>query len=324
MPSRQATSRPHRISLVERTQLDFTPIQEIADKYGCQMLYNQPLSSYTTMRIGGVSEAMIKPNSTQCLIEVMRVCKEHNIKRFVLGKGSNTLFSDKGRTGLIIQLNGDYARISLEGESGDEIVCEAGASLAAVCRFAYEHSLTGLEFAWGIPGSIGGAVYMNAGAYGGQMSDVVVSCEQIDEAGNCNNVNIKDMEFSYRHSAFCSCCCAIGTIRLKLNKGDQLQIKDRMDFLMEQRVSKQPLDFPSAGSTFKRPQGSYASLLIDNCKLKGKTIGGAQVSEKHAGFIINRSGASFSDVMKLVELVKKEVNEQTGYSLECEMLIVED
>ena len=208
-------------------------------------------------------------------------------------------------------------------DSDDIIECEAGASLAAVCNVALENSLTGLEFAYGIPGSVGGAVFMNAGAYGGEMKDVLLSCRYIDENGKIKELPLEKMELSYRHSFFSERELCITSVKMRLQKGERDKIKDRMDTLMERRRDKQPLEYPSAGSTFKRPEGDFAARLIEVCGLKGTSCGGAEVSTKHSGFVINKGNATFKDVMGVVDTVKQKVKEQTGVTLECEVLIME-
>lgn len=302
--------------------MDFTIIEGIAHKYNCEFLYDEPMYKYNTMKVGGNAEALIKPCSISCLSEVIAMCNEHGIRYHVIGKGSNIIVSDEGISGLIIVIGDDLSRIELIDDN--TIECEAGASLSKVCSFAYRHSLTGLEFAWGIPGSVGGAVYMNAGAYDGEMSEVVMSCTQIDLDGNVSEIENKDMDFSYRHSCFFGTKAVVAVVRIRLNKGDKTAIKARMDELLMRRKTRQPLEYPSSGSTFKRPKGSYASLLIEQCGLKGTSVGGAEVSQKHSGFIINKDGASCEDIKRLVAIVKERVNSQTGYKLDCEMQILED
>ena len=302
--------------------MDFTVIEGIARKYHCEILYDEPMHKYNTMKVGGNAEALIKPCGISCLSEVIAKCNEQGINYHIIGKGSNIIVSDKGISGLIIVIGEDFSRIELVDEN--IIECEAGASLSKVCSFAYKNSLTGLEFAWGIPGSVGGAVYMNAGAYDGEMSEVVLSCEQIDLDGNVSTIGKEDMDFSYRHSRFTDTKAVVAVVRIGLRKGDKTAIKARMDELLMRRKTRQPLEYPSSGSTLKRPKGSYASLLIEQCGLKGTSVGGAEVSEKHSGFIINKNDASCEDIKNLVAIVKEKVNSQTGYILDCEMQILED
>ena len=221
---------------------------------------------------------------------------------------------------MVIDISALGSDIAVEGNT---LTAGAGVRLAALCRAALEHGLSGLEFAYGIPGTVGGAVYMNAGAYGGEMKDVIVSADYIDASGETHSVNADEMKLSYRHSVFAENPDNIITdMTLRLDKGNHDEIQAEMKTLMQKRLDKQPLEYPSAGSTFKRPEGSYASLLIEQCGLKGLTYGEAQVSEKHSGFVVNKGNATFEDVIKLTDEVKKTVLEKTGYSLELEPVIL--
>lgn len=260
------------------------------------------------------------PSSVQQISDIIKMANKNSVPYMIIGKGSNILFGDGGYDGVIINIGKNLSETRML--SGDSIYCGAGMSLSGLCLFAMENSLCKLEFAYGIPGSVGGAAYMNAGAYGGEMSDVLVSVDYIDSDGNMLTCAGDALELSYRHSFFTDKPYCIVGCTFKLKPGDKQSIKQRMDELMEKRKSKQPLDYPSAGSTFKRPVGGYASALIDECGLKGFRVGGAMVSEKHAGFVINYDNATCTDVEKLVNEVKKVVREQTGYSLECEIKIV--
>lgn len=288
---------------------------------GCRCRQDEPLSSHTTFRIGGNAEAVAFINSQENLRTLLEFVRAHDIRFFVMGKGSNILASDDGFDGVILKISSDFSAVRLM--DNDCIYCEAGASLIDVCRFALENSLTGLEFAYGIPGTAGGGLFMNAGAYGGEMKDVVQSAHYIDEKGETREITLDDMKLSYRRSIFSEDPGMIITdMTLRLKKGNRDSIKERMDELMGKRRDKQPLEYPSAGSTFKRPEGSYASLLIEQCGLKGLSAGGAQVSEKHSGFVINKGGASFRDVTELCEKVRETVLEKTGYDLELEPIIL--
>ena len=215
----------------------------------------------------------------------------------------------------------DHSDIS---QNGNVLTCQSGASLSKICLYALENSLSGLEFAYGIPGTLGGAVFMNAGAYGGEMKDVITSVKAMDRQGNIKTYLPDELELSYRRSRFTNSGEIILSADIRLENGDKTEIKAKMDKLTEQRRSKQPLEFPSAGSTFKRPEGSYASLLIEQCGLKGVHVGDAEVSTKHSGFIINKGNADFSQLMELIDVVKNTVKEKTGYVLECEPLIISD
>lgn len=283
---------------------------------------DEPLAPHTSMKIGGSCDIFVKPACEEQICEVIKLCRSKDIPFFVLGKGSNVLASSNGYRGCIISVE-QYMYMGEVTVSGTQVTAAAGASLSSVCKAALDNSLTGLEFAYGIPGSVGGALYMNAGAYGGEMKDVVKSCRYIDENGDIREMAAKDMQLSYRHSFFSGKGCVITSVTMELTQGDKHEIKARMDELMQRRRDKQPLEFPSCGSTFKRPEGYFAAALIEECGLKGCTVGGAQVSEKHSGFVINRNNATFEDVMQLVAHIKKTVQEQKGVELECEMLILE-
>ena len=299
---------------------DYGILINAAEKYGAAVLMNEPMKSHTSFCIGGPCDIMIKINCEALLCELIKLCSENSVKYYIVGRGSNILVSDEGLRGAVLLIGKDFGSVRVKG---DIIECEAGASLAALCNVALENSLTGLEFAYGIPGSVGGAVFMNAGAYGGEMKDVLLSCRYIDENGKIKELPLEKMELSYRHSFFSERELCITSVKMRLQKGERDKIKDRMDTLMERRRDKQPLEYPSAGSTFKRPEGDFAARLIEVCGLKGTSCGGAEVSTKHSGFVINKGNATFKDVMGVVDTVKQKVKEQTGVTLECEVLIME-
>lgn len=295
-------------------------IYNLANILGCEARKNEPLSKHTTFKIGGTADTYIKIGTLSKLSTILKECKDSDVDYLVLGNGSNVLASDDGYRGVIIRLDGDFRKISLIDDT--TIYCGAGAALASLCKFAHKCGLTGLEFAWGIPGTVGGAVFMNAGAYGGEMKDVVHSVSHIDKDGDLGRIEKDDLELGYRTSVYRRNNCIITGVTLKLKKGTPDDIRAHMDDYMERRSSKQPLDYPSAGSVFKRPEGAYAGALIEQCNLKGKIYGGAQVSEKHAGFIINKQNATAHDVKSLIRLVQTEVADKTGYDLECELIIL--
>lgn len=281
---------------------------------------NAALAPYTSIKIGGACDLLIKTADEQQLLTVLRLCRSENIPHFILGRGSNLLISSQGWHGAVILLSGEKPQVEV---SGNFLTAWAGVPLFALCSAALEHSLTGLEFAYGIPGSIGGALYMNAGAYGGEMKDVVTSCRYVGSDGELHEMSVEEMQLSYRHSVFSGSEMVITSVTVELSNGDRDSIRSRMDELMQRRRDKQPLNFPSCGSTFKRPEGCFAAALIEECGLKGLAIGGAQVSEKHSGFVINRDHATFEDVMAVVNEVKRVVLEKKGIELECEMLILQ-
>ena len=292
-------------------------IEEVCNRYGCVCKKNYNLASHTTMKIGGECDIYAEPNSEECLIELLNCCRENSVPYFVLGRGSNLLIKKFG--GAVIATSALSVGLSADGNL---ITAGAGVPLSQVCLCALENSLTGMEPLYGIPGSVGGALYMNAGAYGGEMKDIVRSARCVNERGEIVTIPAEEMALRYRGSVFSENGWCILSVTVELPSGDKASIKARMDELMQKRRDKQPLEYPSCGSTFKRPQNGFAAALIEECGLKGYTVGGAQVSEKHSGFVINKGGATFEDVMALVEHIKKVVREQKGVELECEMLVV--
>lgn len=282
---------------------------------------DEPMYLHTSFRIGGNAECFCEVKSIDALKNVTESCKSFEIPYFVIGLGSNILVSDKGISGVVIKLGGDFDEIELTDEN--TLRCGAGVSLAGVCIYAKNNSLGGIEFAWGIPGSVGGAVYMNAGAYGGEIKDVVVSSRYLDSNGNIRELSAEKHEFSYRHSFYTDRDVIILDVTLKLFPKNKNEIFYLMQDTMERRKAKQPLNRPSAGSVFKRPEGYYAAALIEQCGLKGLSVGDAQVSEKHSGFIVNNGRASSGDVLELIERVKGAVREKTGVELQCEIKYIE-
>lgn len=283
-------------------------------------LYNEKLSDYTTFKIGGCCDVLVKPDSAESAAAVITACRNESIPYYVLGKGSNVLVSDSGINGVVVVLSSDFGDISV---NGCNITCQAGASLHRVCAAARENSLAGLEFAYGIPGTVGGALCMNAGAYGGEMNDVIISARCLDENGNIITLTCDEMQLEYRNSVFLKKGYIVLSATLGLKAGNRAEICEKMNTLMEKRRASQPLEYASAGSTFKRPVGDYAARLIEASGLKGASCGDAEVSVKHSGFVINRGRASFDDVMNVVNTVKSKVYENSGIMLECEMRIIE-
>ncbi|MBQ7654863.1 MAG: UDP-N-acetylmuramate dehydrogenase [Clostridia bacterium] len=293
---------------------------EFAQPFTFDVKYNEPMKSHTTFNTGGNADVFVSPKSMKELEAILAFCKEKSIKPFIVGRGSNLLVKDIGIRGVVIHLGNDFDDISLIDDT--TIVCLAGTSLMKVCKFALDNSLSGLEFAYGIPGSVGGGVYMNAGAYGGEMKDVLFKCDHIGLDGEHGSFEGNDLMLSYRHSVYKDSDKIICKAYLKLKKGDQDEIRAKMDDFMGRRKDKQPLDYPSAGSTFKRPEGYYAGKLIEECGLKGANVGDAQVSEKHCGFIINKGNATTADILKLIGIVQDFVLAKTGVFLETEVKIV--
>lgn len=295
-------------------------IFNLAEILGCEARKYEPLSRHTTFKIGGVADTYVKVTSLSKLSTILKECRESDIEYMIIGNGSNILASDDGYRGVVIRLDGDFRKIALVDD--DTIYCGAGATLAALCKFALNNGLSGLEFAWGIPGSVGGAVFMNAGAYGGEMKDVVYSVNHLTKNGEPGRTEKDDLQFGYRASVYRQNNAIITGATLKLRKDNPEDIRARMDDYLGRRSSKQPLEYPSAGSVFKRPEGAYAGALIEQCGLKGHSHGGAQVSEKHAGFIINKANANANDVKSLIREVQTKVYDETGYNLECELIIL--
>ena len=295
-------------------------IFNLAEILGCEARKYEPLSKHTTFKIGGVADTYVKVTSLSKLSTILKECRESDIDYMIIGNGSNILASDDGYRGVVIRLDGDFRKIALVDD--DTVYCGAGATLAALCKFALNNGLSGLEFAWGIPGSVGGAVFMNAGAYGGEMKDVVYSVNHLTKNGEPGRTEKDALQFGYRTSVYRQNNAIITGATLKLRKDNPEDIRARMDDYLGRRSSKQPLEYPSAGSVFKRPAGAYAGALIELCGLKGHSHGGAQVSEKHAGFIINKANANANDVKSLIREVQTKVYDETGYNLECELIIL--
>lgn len=296
-----------------------TRIIELCKKIGCEYAENEPMSRHTTFKIGGNAGLVVYPESEKQISEIVKACKASGIRLLAVGNGSNLLVDDKGIDACVMILDEHFSEIRLVDE--ETVFAAAGAMLIKLCRFAYKNGLSGLEFAYGIPGSCGGAAFMNAGAYGGEMKDVLYKCSHIDSDGNTGYLENDDLKLSYRHSAYYDNECVITGLYLKLKKADKSEIKEKMDDLISRRRAKQPLEYPSAGSTFKRPEGYYAGALIQECGLKGRSVGGARISEKHAGFVINTGGATCSDVLELCRICSDTVYEKKGVRLEMEIRV---
>ena len=295
-------------------------IYNLAEILNCSALKYEPLSKHTTFKIGGAADTYVRVSSLSKLSAIIKECRDSDVDFMIIGNGSNILAPDEGYHGVVIRLDGDFRKMSLVDDN--TIYCGAGATLAALCKFALNCGLSGLEFAWGIPGTVGGAVFMNAGAYGGEMKDVVYSVSHLTPGGDTGRIEKDDLEFGYRTSVYRSNNAIITGAVIKLKKDNPADIRERMDDFLGRRSSKQPLDFPSAGSVFKRPEGAFAGALIEQCGLKGHSHGGAQVSEKHAGFIINKQNATAHDVKALIREVQTKVYDETGYDLKCELIIL--
>ena len=303
--------------------MNYKPVAAFLTDNSISFSTDEALSLHSTFKVGGGADLFVTPSDRDSLVKAIKELAENDIKFFVIGKGSNVLFDDDGYRGAVISTE----KLNRSCVDGERLYAECGASFTNLSVLAEKNSLSGLEFAYGIPGSVGGAVFMNAGAYGGEVSDVLEFSEILDYS-DLNPLNIFAIdasahELGYRDSVLrhnpkwlhLSSC-------FKLKKGDRVEIRETMEDFMSRRKDKQPLEFPSAGSTFKRPSGHFTGALVEASGLKGYCVGGAQVSEKHAGFIINRGGATCADILSLIEHVKETVLKDHGVSLECEVIYV--
>ena len=283
-------------------------------------LENEPLKKHTSFKIGGNAEVYVMPETEEQIKELMLKCDEFQLKYYLLGNGTNVLFSDDTYNGVIISTIEKFNGIRQLSETTFE--CDAGVKLTTLCNYALKNSFTGFECLYGIPGTVGGAIITNAGAYGGEVSDVIVEVNHIDNKGNFGSLIGEEIDFSYRHSAYETNGYTICSAVFVCEKGNKDEIKAKMDELIGRRREKQPLEFGSAGSTFKRPKGGYAAALIEQAGLKGTCVGDAEVSTKHSGFVINKGKATCNDVLELIDIIKKKVYETSGIMLECEVRIV--
>lgn len=277
---------------------------------------NEPMKSHTTFRIGGNAKYFVMPDSVEMLQKLLSICKEYHIPYFIMGNGSNLLVSDAGYDGMVIQLFKNISGITVEGQ---RIRAQAGALLSKVANVALDAQLTGFEFAAGIPGTVGGAIVMNAGAYGGEMKDIVEEVTVLDEQGQIQTLKRQELELGYRTSIIQKKSYIALEVVFQLAEGEKDAIKARMDELKELRVTKQPLEFPSAGSTFKRPEGNFAGKLVMEAGFRGYQVGGARVSDKHCGFVINTGDATAADVIELTGQIRDKVQKDTGITLELEI-----
>lgn len=291
-------------------------LQKILEKE--QYKIEEPMSSHITFRVGGNADCYVKP-SIQQLPEVLELCRQYQLPFMVIGNGSNLLVGDKGIRGVVIELGKPASEVRIEE---DKIIAEAGAMLSAVARQAAKEGLSGMEFASGIPGTIGGAVVMNAGAYGGEMKDIITSVTVLTKEGEKKKLSLEELDLGYRHSCIPKKEYIVLSAELHLISEEKEKIEARMEELKQQRVLKQPLEYPSAGSTFKRPEGYFAGKLIQDAGLRGFQVGGAQVSEKHCGFVINKEHATAADIDGLIKEVQHRVEQQFGVKLETEVKYV--
>ena len=280
------------------------------------ILTEEPMSKHTTFRVGGGAEYYIKIQNEEMLQSACIICKKHKVNYFVLGNGSNLLVGDKGIRGVVLEIGNGMNNIQIQGNT---LVAQAGALLSRIGKMALDAKLTGFEFAAGIPGTIGGAAVMNAGAYGGEMKDIVTQVKVLNKDGEIQVLEAKELDFGYRHSAILEKEAIVLEVTVELEAGEAEAIKTRMDELKVQRITKQPLEYGSAGSTFKRPEGYFAGKLIQDAGLRGFQVGGAQVSEKHCGFVINKKNATANDIAELMKQVSQKVEEEFGVKLEPEV-----
>ena len=281
-----------------------------------KVLEQEPMARHTTFRIGGPADYFVELGSIEQIRAAIQVCREENLPWFVLGRGSNLLVSDKGYRGVILSIYKDFQKTEIQGET---VTVQAGVLLTTLSGKVLDASLTGLEFASGIPGTIGGAVVMNAGAYGGEMQDIVRKVTVLDQDGEVRTLTCGEMQFGYRTSLAKKKGYIVLGAELTLKQGEKEKIREEMQTLKAKRIEKQPLEFPSAGSTFKRPEGYFAGKLIMDAGLRGAAVGGAQVSEKHCGFVVNTGNATAADVRELMRQVQGKVQEQFGVHLEPEV-----
>lgn len=277
----------------------------------------ESMASHTTFRIGGLADCFVELENEEQLIKIQKYLRQVGVPFFILGNGSNLLVSDDGYRGVILRIGPKMSRVRVEGCA---VIAQAGASMAQIARTALEHGLTGMEFASGIPGTIGGGVVMNAGAYGGELGGIVTQVNVVNADGEVMELDNETMEFGYRTSTIRNHAFTVTEVRLRLEKGDPQQIRARMEELAARRREKQPLEYPSAGSTFKRPDGYYAGQLIMEAGLRGFQCGGARVSDKHCGFVVNTGNATAADVRELIREIQERVREQFHVNLETEVL----
>lgn len=299
---------------------NFKDLYDYALSIDCDAVMGEEMSRNTSFKTGGPCGVRISPSDAEQVKAIINKADELNIPYVVLGNGTNILVPDEGLKKAVIIVGDKMAEISLEGD--DTLSFSAGTNLVSLCRFALENSLSGLEFAFGIPGTCGGAVFMNAGAYGGEIKDVLTEVTHLTPDMKIETISADKADLSYRHSVYKTNGCVILSAKVKLHKDNKEDIKARMDDFLGRRKDKQPLEYPSAGSTFKRPEGYFAGALIEQCSLKGKSVGGAQVSEKHAGFVINKGGATSTDILNLIDFIKTTVETQTGVTLEPEVIVL--
>lgn len=280
---------------------------------------DEPMKKHTTFRVGGPARYFVSPSGEEALKKTVLLCRERKVPCYILGNGSNLLVSDAGYAGVMILIGDGFSQVRAEGSA---VLAGAGALLSQIAKEALSHSLTGFEFAAGIPGTLGGAVVMNAGAYGGEMKQVLRNVRVMTEEGEIRVLSADELELGYRHSCVPENCYIVLSAEIELAAGSREAIRERMDDLAAQRREKQPLEYPSAGSTFKRPAGYFAGKLIQDAGLRGYRVGGAAVSEKHCGFVINRDQATAEEIRTLIRDVQRRVKETSGVGIETEVKMI--
>lgn len=291
-----------------------------ATEMGCKAYKDEKLCNHISFKVGGPCPLLIEPENEEQLTEVLKLIKEADAPYTVIGNGTNVLVLDEGIDKVIVKIGNEMTKLTLEGE--DVICCSAGTKVVTLCKFALANSLSGLEFAYGIPGTCGGAVFMNAGAYGGEVKDVITEITYLTPDLEFKTIPVEEAKLSYRHSVFKENDYIVVSAKFKLKKAPKEEIKEAMNDFLSRRKDKQPLEYPSAGSTFKRPEGYFAGALIEQCGFKGKALGGAQISDKHAGFLINKNNATAKDILDLIALTQETVKKETGVTLEPEIIIL--
>lgn len=298
---------------------NFQELYDYAKELGCDCALGESMSKNISFKTGGPCGVRLSPATNDQLISIINKAKELEIPSVILGNGTNVLIEDEGINKAVIIIGSNMASIE---RSDNTLSFSAGTGLVNLCRYALDSSLSGLEFAFGIPGTCGGAVYMNAGAYGGEMKDILTEITHLTPDMKIETIPAEKAALTYRDSAYHKNGCIILSAKVRLTPDSKENIKSKMDDFLGRRKDKQPLEYPSAGSTFKRPDGYFAGALIEQCKLKGKSIGGAQVSEKHAGFVINKGGATSSDIIELIGFIQNTVKTETGVTLTPEVIIL--
>ena len=318
----QVLSVPHYL-MTKVMNINIETVNSLFDsaiEIGCKAYKGEKLCNHISFKVGGPCPLLIEPKNEKQLTDVLKLIKETQTPYTILGNGTNVLVLDEGLDKVVVKIGDEMTSLSLEGD--DVICCSAGTKVVTLCKFALENSLSGLEFAYGIPGTCGGAVFMNAGAYGGEVKDVISEITYLTPDLELKTMPVEEAKLSYRHSIFKENGCIVVSAKFKMKKAPKEEIKTAMNDFLSRRKDKQPLEYPSAGSTFKRPEGYFAGALIEQCGFKGKSLGGAQISDKHAGFLINKDNATAKDILDLINLTQETVKKETGVALEPEVIIL--